>query len=138
MLVNCATLVVLDDAPDGDTERAEEREHRRDERVEDKPAQAFVPRVADRVRDDLVDVDVGRALLVATEPAGQDEAKKGKTLVWRGEDPGLEGATRRREAGRPAPNDLVQLVKEDHDEGDLEHAVEIRQARGEDEDLHAK
>jgi len=135
VLVRRPAFIVAHDAPNRDAKRREERKHGRHERVEDEPAQARVPLVAGRVRDDLVDVEVGRARLVAAEAAREDEPHERDALVGRGEDPSLEDAARGGEARRPAPHDFVQLLEEDHDERDLEEAIQIAQVGRQDKDL---
>lgn len=125
MRVDGAALVVTNDAPDGDAESGQERKHGRHERVQHEPAEAGPNRRALRARDDLVDVEVRSALLVAAEAGGQGQAQERDALIRSGKDPGLQGAAGRRESGRPGPEELVQLVEGDHDEGGLQEVVQV-------------
>lgn len=133
--VDGAALVIANDPPDRDAESGQERKHGRHERVQHEPAEAGPHRRALRARDDLVDVEVRCALFVAAEAGGQRQAQERDTLIGSGKDPGLQGAAGRREAGRPGPEELVQLVEGDHDEGGLQEVVQVGQARRENEDL---
>lgn len=97
VIIDGTVLVIANHSPDADTDRGQERRDYSSVRVNQQPSEALDERRTSRSSDD-VDVDIGTTS-VASQPGGEDETQERHALVRSGEHPGLEGATRGREAG---------------------------------------
>lgn len=92
MIINRAMLVILDDPPNGDSNRSEERSGDIGMGINRQPGKSL-PEGRPRLRRNRIDVDIAAAS-VSSEPDGEHHANEGNPLVRGGEDPGLKDAAR--------------------------------------------